>query len=591
MSHRDSRLKSLWRTHVAPLLIYLLVSVAYTWPLVRDFKSRIIGIVPEDPRHSIWLIWHFKEWLLGHDSLFYTRMLYYPAGISTLVDGVGPLSAVFSLPFWHWGPVAAYNGGILIGFWLTGYCMYLCGIGLGLSPGPAIFSGLIYQLLPMHIAAIDGHLEKTFLGLMPLLVLAAIRALGPDRHWRWIPITALLLLGTLLYTPTQFAFSLAALTLIAIGMLWPAERRRQVAIRLLLLAGVSLIITGPLLVALARISRDPRLDVNLKGASIMFEPDLTQFAAPSPYSAVLGTFIYPGDRTDSSVFESRVPWLRSTSEWYGSGMDCVVTIYVTVAILCIIAIRVRRKASAAWVAFMVVFAALSLGPTLRIFGKTWYGAVKPFVMPYGALTTRVPGFAFMRTPARFMLIGAIGLAIVAAIGLQYLRERHPSHGRLIMAVAVALLIVESWPRQWSQQEPPPVSSFYTQIASAREPYAILDLPSEWPSSKLGSLYQYDQLTHRKCIAWGYLSRLYKDYPVGAVNDLMSGTSSGPDLLKNLAAAGYRCVVWHKIPEAPPAEEQFVKSILGDQAPIFEDDLIKVYSTLPNRAGLHLDAPK
>jgi hypothetical protein len=125
------RIRKVWRDHAIPLLIYSALSLAYTWPLARDFTTRILGIVPADARKGIWLIWHFKEWLLGRDSLFYTQTLYYPAGISTLVDGVGPLSGVFALPFWHWGAIAAYNGTILIGFCLTGYCMYLAPGGLG----------------------------------------------------------------------------------------------------------------------------------------------------------------------------------------------------------------------------------------------------------------------------------------------------------------------------------------------------------------------------------------------------------------------------------------------------------------------------
>src|SRR5262249_28955838 len=153
--HPASHVRRGWRNHGVPLLVYLAVSAAYTWPLLRDFNTRIIGIIPHDPRHSIWFIWHLKEWFLGHDSLLYTRMLYYPAGISTLIDGVGPLGGVLGLPFWHWGPVAAYNGAILTGFALTGYCMYLSATGLGFSGPIAIFSGLVYQLLPMHIAAID----------------------------------------------------------------------------------------------------------------------------------------------------------------------------------------------------------------------------------------------------------------------------------------------------------------------------------------------------------------------------------------------------------------------------------------------------
>ena len=477
-SQSRSRLTLLVRNHCVPLLVYLAVAVAYTWPLVRDFTTKIIGAVPSDPRHSIWLIWHFKEWLLGHDSLAHTQLLYYPVGVSTMIDGVGPLSAVFALPFWHWGPVAAYNGAILLGFWLTGYSMYVSAVGLGCSRAPAVFAGLVYQLLPMHIAAIDAHLEKSFLGLMPLLVLATIRALTPDRHWIWIPGAALLLTASLLYTATLFAFGLIAIPLIALALLRAAASRRAVARRLLLLTATSMIVAAWPLVAIARVSTDPSLNVRLKDYSSFIEPDVAQFLAPSPYSAVLGGLLYTGERDELSRFAARVGWLQPSAFWYGSGLDTCVTIYIAVAILCIIAVIRRPDRAWCWIAFAGVFAVLSLGPTLRAFGSVWYGTTKPFVLPYGVLTTRVPGFGFMRAPARFMMMAWVGLAIAAAVGLQYLQGRYRRASTLILIGAAALLLLESWPKPWSQQQPPPISSFHARIASDTEPYAILDLPFE-----------------------------------------------------------------------------------------------------------------
>src|SRR5262249_4324970 len=543
--------------------------------------ERIIGIVPADPRHSIWLIWHFKEWLTGHDSLFYTHMLYYPTGISTLLDGVGPLSGVFALPFWHWGPVAAYNGAILIGFWLTGYCMYLCAVGLGFSRGASLFCGAVYQLFPMHIAAIDGHLEKTFLGLMPLVVLASIRALAPGRHWIWIPIAALLLLGTLLYTASQFVFSLLALALIALWMLWSSRERRQVAGRLLLLGAASVLLTGPLLFALARVSTDPSLIVKYAGASTLFAPDLAQFIAPSPYSAALGGLVYQRDRTELSMFGSSISSLAPAADRACGGIGTSITIYLTAAILCALAIIKGGKRGRAWMGFAAAFAVLSLGPVLRIFGRVWFGPAMPFLMPYG-VRTRMPGLGFMRTPSRFMLMGAVGLALAAAIGLQYLRDRRPKNSRLILGAAFALLFVEAWPMPWSQREPPRVSSFYSRIARDRQPYAVLDLPFEWPSIALGSIYQYDQLIHHKPIAWGYLSRNYREYPVDAVKDLMSPGLTPAEKREELAAAGYKYVVWHKTPEPPPGEDQMLESIFA--APVFEDDLVVVYEVYKTLGG-------
>jgi len=72
-----------------------------------------------------------------------------------------------------------------------------------------------------------------------------------------------------------------------------------------------------------------------------------------------------------------------------------------------------------------------------------------------------------------------------------------------------------------------------------------------------------------------------EYPVQAVKDLTSPALTAARKREELAAAGYRYVVWHKTPEAPPGQEQLVKSIFV--APVFEDDLVTVYEAQPANA--------
>ena len=107
------------------LASYTVLSIAATWPLARNFDSRLIGDAHQDQMHSVWILWHTNEWLHGREALFSTDLLYHLEGISILTDGVGVISGFFSLPFWHWGPSAAYNGTMLVGLVLSGYCMFL----------------------------------------------------------------------------------------------------------------------------------------------------------------------------------------------------------------------------------------------------------------------------------------------------------------------------------------------------------------------------------------------------------------------------------------------------------------------------------
>src|SRR4051794_19758262 len=136
--------------------------------MVRDFGTRLIGDVWFDQRHSVWMLWHVKEAFMGRQPLFDANLLYYPHGISTLVDGVGPVSGVLALPFWPWGPIAAYNGAVLAGFVLSGWCMYLLARRCALDPVSAFGTGLLFMLWPIHLVSMYGHLEKAFIGLLPL---------------------------------------------------------------------------------------------------------------------------------------------------------------------------------------------------------------------------------------------------------------------------------------------------------------------------------------------------------------------------------------------------------------------------------------
>ena len=56
-----------WIRHVAALASYTVLSIAATWPLARNFDSRLIGDAHQDQMHSVWILWHTNEWLHGRE--------------------------------------------------------------------------------------------------------------------------------------------------------------------------------------------------------------------------------------------------------------------------------------------------------------------------------------------------------------------------------------------------------------------------------------------------------------------------------------------------------------------------------------------
>jgi hypothetical protein len=477
------------------------------------------------------------------------------------------------------------------------YLLARWGPGSTLSTGAALFAGIVFTMWPIHVAALYGHLEKVFVGLLPLCVLAGLLAYDPSRSRGWTLAPGIALLLLLLHNGQQFAFGVIALVVCAAAELFARDRgeRRAFLVRVVASGAVAVAITAPLLIAVARAARDPNLFTSVGAYSAYYAPDLLQLGVPSIHQASVGRLVYPayGDVLAEFTRRSAIDALTAREGWYGSGVETAVTVPATSLALAIVAFCGRWPGTRRWLLFGALFAVLALGPDLRIAGRS------TIPLPYRWLA-RAPGFDWMRTPGRFMIIASVGFSIAAALGLATLAARSP-RPMPVVALVVALLLGETWPRPWPQQVPPPVPAFYARIAEDADRYAVLDLPvGAWVASH-GSAYQYYQLTHHKPIAWGYLSRPYVDYPIEGLDALFQ--PGAPDAIgtrERLVELGYRYVVWHKRHEELFGDRRpeivgegryrssgidahtdpFVARAFAGETPVADDDLVTVYRLDP-----------
>lgn len=601
---RGSRFRAVAAEHSLALLGYSVLAIAVTWPLVRNFDARVIGIGLADVHHSVWMLWHTLEWAQGRQGLFTTRVVFAPSGTNTLTDGVGPLSGFVSLVFWPWGPAAAYNGVVLVGVWLTGYCMYLLARGLSAPPPLAFFAGILFQLTPAHLAGVYGHLEKTFTGFLPLIVLALHYALLPGRSTRWAALTGVLVLAVATYSGYQFVYAALAVAFWSLAALVraPREDRALVARRLALTAVAVAVLAGPYVFIVANASQGT--DVRVNTMSAYYEPDVTQLLLPSFYQETF-RFVRPHL---GPLHLNSVPYGQPNG-WYGPFLETSVTIPLTALVLALIALWRLPRPARAWALFTVSGLILMLGPTLRVHGTTRFTAFElPILLPY-AFVDSLPGVEFMRAPGRFGMVTWIGLAVLATAGLARLCARWPRARTAIVVVATIVLLTESWPMPWPQETLPHVPDFYQEIARDPAPYAVLDLPAAFGAlpcagcaPEFASDYQIFQMTHHKAIAWGYFSHNDPHHPLPIIDYLLTfgvaplsevrvdGTPTPPlaDAQAELAHAGYRYVVWHTtlyrkiLGKDDPTTAALVDAIFGKNArPIHTDNLTQVYQIVPN----------
>jgi hypothetical protein len=583
----------MWREHGIALSAYLVLSVALTWPLVRDFATAIIGF--EDVRSYVWILWHTKEVVLGHEPLLHTTLLYYPYGSTLLAHSLGPLTGLVVLPLWLLGPEAVYNGAVLIGFWLTGYCMYRFARGLGLQRGSAFVAGTMLLVAPRHVTALWGHLCKVFLGAIPLALLALHNAINLRRSAWWAIATATALLLAFLYSSEQFIMGGLTVGFVALAALTTAEQaqRWRMLQRIGVVAFGTLVLTGPMLIATASAANDPAMATNNSLESFSYQPDLVQFFVPA---TITSRFVGP-------LFAGFLnPYVKA-------GAETAMFLSWTGLLLCLLALIKGGKVARIYVVFAAFCVILALGPELLVLGENRFTVYKlPIVLPY-AFVTSLPGFSFLRVSGRFMLPGFVAFGIAAAFGLNWLTLRLPGRYRsLLIALALALVLFEGWPIPPPQEKLRPVPQFYEQIGQDDELYGVFDLPIRpyrelAPSSSYinySSNYMMYQMTHRKGIASGYLSRNYAEHPLFSY--LIDNSESGPeqrDILVNgqvsnpranfeyeLAYYNYRYVVWHKPQDWYPiyqsgswgesASKELIDEVFGPRKPVMDDELVQVY---------------
>jgi hypothetical protein len=444
----------------------------------------------------------------------------------------------------------------------------------------------------MHLLGLRGHTTKVFLGAAPLVLLCLFRTIDLARSkwsWgKWAIATALALLFAMLHDSFQFLTAGAAVLLVTIYAVVTASTANRIRLfqRLSVVILASAMVVGPLLIRTADAAYDPNIIFDLNKFSFDFQPDLTEFVVPSPQSLFLGDI-------SANIFQKLSIW---------STIETAISISLIAYLFIFIAARWGKTQARFWLVFTLIWMILSIGPAVRFLDQTTFTEYElPIIMPY-ALLTELPGLDFLRTPGRFMQIGFVGVAISAALGLAWVRQRWPKRASAITIGAILLVLLESWPQPWQTIPLRPLPDFYQQISHDEEIYGVLDLPTSFDQSlstlQYNATYQMYQMFHNKGVSMGYISRIYNKHPVFPcvydlpaeefelrVNDEPASCPFQPRY--DLPLNNYRYIVIHKPqpeffdykPGTPGEAEaaEFVSQYLSDETPIIDDALTTVYA--------------
>lgn len=481
--------------HILPLLLYVLLAIVLTYPLILHLRTHIAG-AGGDSLIFLWNFWWVNKALADPAvSLFYTDFLYYPVGASLALHTLSLFNGLLSVPLQSLcGLVGAYNVLVLLGFVLGGWGAYLLAWELTRHRLASIFAGIVFGFSPYHFSNAMADLNVASLQFLPftLLYLVRWRRNGGLRD----PLMAGLFLG-LTALCSWYYLVFGAMAMILFGVVWllrskPRRIRRKTILGILLLAAIAGAVVAPAAIPMVRAAAD-REDFMNPGRQEAYSADLVGYALPSPYHPLFRRWVMPYyEKLSGNIFENTV------------------SLGLLVIVLAVYASWGRLKSSdedrLGWLVLGLTALVLSLGPTLQIGGKT---LGKSGYLPYRWLVQSAPLVSHARVSSRFAVLVVSAASVLAAFGFRDLLAR-PGLGRsrVRRVVAVVLLFALLGMEFWVYPFPArtiPIPEFFREVARDGQDYAILGLPlREWGATVLAMYYQ---TAHGKRLLNGCVSRV------------------------------------------------------------------------------------
>jgi hypothetical protein len=569
-NHRVSR--GAWRIHALALCGYVVVALFFTWPLPRHLHTHLPGSPEGDTGVYVWNLWVFHYEVTEHRTLpYFTDRIFRGTGRANLsLHNYTAFANLLALPFvTPFGIIAAFNAVYLTMTVLTAYAMFLLARRFCANdPSIAWVSGLGLAWAPFFVTRGMGHYSLVAAAPLPIFVLLLLRL--QDRHsWgdsvrlgatvAWATACdvyygvycVILAIGYLIARVVRLrrrasppagqlfiravdllTFCLAGLVaVLLVGQGWQFAFLGRV-VRVRTVYTPLLILTALVLLRLAAYYRPAVQNMSWNQFGQTFRVAALAGAVAtvlmSPLLLAMMEQVQTGRFVRPRIFWRSSPpgidllaWFtpnpnhplapQALREWLaGLTRDGFLENVASVPLiaLAVIAIAVRQgwRPPASGLAITVGFGLLASGPFLRI------GGIDTHVPGPWAILRYVPIVGLARSPSRFAVFVALGVAAMFAAALYAIVERRPAARRLIVALVTLLIVAELWPspRALFSAEVP---SIYRIIAAdPREDAAVLELPfgirdGTMSVGNFTSRTQFYQTAHGKPILGGYLSRV------------------------------------------------------------------------------------
>jgi len=316
------------REYTLVLLLFLALTIAFTWPLVLHLHNGVIGGRGDSLLNSWIVSWDARTIFTAPSQLFQGNIIYPSRDVLAYSEHLFAMG-VLAAPVYHLSgnPVLAYNFLVFFGAVFSGFGCYLLVKELTSSRWGGLVAGLFFAFCPYKLSKL-GHLHVFFSPFLPFMLLYQYRYLrkGGKKN--------LVLFGIFFLAQALSSWHYLIFSSLVAALLWVwvaiFSRRRQ---ELLRLAGIALALAVALLAIIpfalpylrahARLPGFERSLDELEGYAATPEDFLRVMPESLVYGDAAPPFELPGARGESVLFPGFVilifALLALAGLWVGRG--------------------------------------------------------------------------------------------------------------------------------------------------------------------------------------------------------------------------------------------------------------------------------
>ena len=550
---------------LAALAGYVLLALAFSWPLPLHLDTHLTGPIGGDTGVYVWNQWVFRHEVLNEHLPLFTREIFSlsrPANLSlhnyTIFQDLVALPLVGTL-----GGVTTFNVVYLLMIVITGYATFRLVCHVTQRPFESWLAGAMFSWSPYLATRGTGHFSLVAAAPLPVFALLLLKceerpnardavALGATVCWAattdpyyavycvmiacvFVAVQAIRARDPLrrCAVPRTIDVLLACVAGFTVALLISGGWQYPVLGRHLTAHGLytpMLLLTLLVLVRAACPYRHAALSIDraqiVRFARVGSVGALVSVVMLSPVLYAVGIRIRDGGFESSQIrWRSSPPgvdlvsfllpnpnhplapeairaWLTPRPDQY---LENVASIPIVALLAIAVAIGAGWRPARIWIAITATFALLALGPFVHLAGFNTH-TPGPW-----AFARYLPLIGLARTPGRLSIVVALGVSVLFAGALTHLGDHWPQRRRLLLTCVTVAMLFELLP------VPRPlysasVPAFYARVAQDPADVRLLELPVGLRdgTSSVGNFTarsQFFQTVHGKPLIGGYLSRV------------------------------------------------------------------------------------